>query len=459
MKKRNALLQSTLAIFSITLLCLLFQNCHAGYINSVSNLESNLGSAAPSSPNQNLGSCVLNGQTYNPGQKVSGYLNYSVVAPALCGTVVTRTCLNSGAFDGSVPLFANCTVLSSQSNAVDALPPGQWLEIPDSELYKVFPKPEAPGYASAVIAAWSGGAYDTKRDRMIIWGGGHSDYAGNEIYSFDLNALKWSRLTDPSLLDGSLNRFDSGYYTDGLPVARHTYNYLQYLPDPIDRFCSFGGAGLWKDGQYGTAHVDCFNFDKNMWETQKFPDTPSLSIGSNTAYDPVTKSLWQHGGYGDIGLSKLDLTTSKWTQMWGQFSGAGNTLGYKRTSDIDPDQRQMVSVGEGKVLTWDLNKTGMNYATELTTTGPQNVVNHDSPGFVYVDDIKAFVGWAGGLLYRFDLVSKTWIQMPLSPYSVVLPPTDPVGWGTFGRLRYSPKKKALVLVLAHDRKVLVYKVK
>jgi len=48
------------------------------------------------------------------------------------------------------------------------------------------------------MTAWSGGAFDTTRDRLVVWGGGHADYPGNELYVFDLGTLRWQRLTDPS---------------------------------------------------------------------------------------------------------------------------------------------------------------------------------------------------------------------------------------------------------------------
>jgi hypothetical protein len=39
-----------------------------------------------------------------------------------------------------------------------------------------------------VISAWSGATVDTKRNRMIIWGGGHNNYWGNEVFSLNLNS-------------------------------------------------------------------------------------------------------------------------------------------------------------------------------------------------------------------------------------------------------------------------------
>jgi hypothetical protein len=445
-----------LIIPCLAVLVFAFQNCQKGYMIKSSGEISSASGNGDVGPNSK--ECVLNGVSYQPGNSITGYELYSVMAPVTCGSKVVRTCLAGGQFDGSVPLYDVCTQLTSQSNAVDALPAGQWMEVPNSKIKDVFPAVSVGGYSSAVVGAWSGGAYDTKRDRLIVWGGGHGDYAGNEIYVFDLNSLKWVRLNDPSPVPG--DQFDSGYYPDGGPVSRHTYNYLQYLPDPVDRFCSFGGAGFWRSGQYGTNHVDCFNFDKNSWETQKFQDTPSTTIGADSAYDPVTNSVWHHGGYGDIGMSRLDLATGKWTQLWAPFSGAGYTLGYQRTSDIDPINRKMVAVGAGKVLVWDLTKPGLNYATEVTTTGPQTVVTGASgtPGFVYVPELKAFVGWSGGSdIYKLDLLTMAWTAMPRSGSTT--PPALQKNWGTFGRLRYSPKKKALVLVNDHDENVLIYKVK
>lgn len=141
---------------------------------------------------------------------------------------------------------------------------------------------------------------------------------------------------------------------------------------------------------------------------------------------------------------------------------AGDPLGYNHTSDIDPINRKMVAVGAGKVLVWDLTKSGVNYATEIKTTGPQNIVigAGGNPGFIYVPELKAFVGWSGGVnIYKLDLLAMNWSAMPLSVNSAVVHPAEQKNWGTFGRLRYSAKKKVLVLVHVHDQNVLVYKVK
>ena len=103
---------------------------------------------------------------------------------------------------GSLVLLA-CAIVGvtsglSLAGPVEDLPAGQWYEVPNSRLRSVLPDPLPPGNPKYITGAWSGGAYDTKRDRLIIWGGGHGDYGGNEMYAFDVNALSWSRIWGPN---------------------------------------------------------------------------------------------------------------------------------------------------------------------------------------------------------------------------------------------------------------------
>jgi hypothetical protein len=142
-------------------------------------------------------------------------------------------------------------------NILDDLAPGHWYEIPNTHLEAVLPDPLPPGMTgpSSIMIAWSGGAYDTKRDRLIVWGGGHNDYGGNEIYTFDINSLKWSRVWGPSPdipdgVDGPDMLCGIETYDDGNPRSRHTYEGLEYIPT-TDKFWSQGGS-LYCGGGGGT---------------------------------------------------------------------------------------------------------------------------------------------------------------------------------------------------------------
>src|SRR5690349_15868308 len=77
-----------------------------------------------------------------------------------------------------------------------------WTQLsPKTQLSKVCP-PAKDGYdfssnCKNVIAAWSGGIADIARNRMIIWGGGHTDYYGNELYALNLSEETMVRLNEP----------------------------------------------------------------------------------------------------------------------------------------------------------------------------------------------------------------------------------------------------------------------
>ena len=148
-----------------------------------------------------------------------------------------------------------------RASPLQHLEPGQWYEIPDSRTAQRC-SPASRRCTCAKITAWSS-ASTRSADRSACWYGavGTSDYAGNEVYAFDLGTLEWTRLTDPSPPD----RDRSDTYADGAPRSRHTYNYIEFLPAQR-RLMSFGGASLYPHGwrrrpqdrgvRSGDAHVD-----------------------------------------------------------------------------------------------------------------------------------------------------------------------------------------------------------
>jgi len=144
---------------------------------------------------------------------------------------------------------------SASESPLEKLRPGEWYEAPDSKLSvsEVWPpRPTPPGDPAAIIKAWSGGTYDTKRDRLILHGGGHGDYAGNELYVFDVNTFKWSRPWGPSKEVPNIGLQPDGLdvYPDGSPASVHTYDGVVYLPvqDKLWR----GGGSLWSGSGRGT---------------------------------------------------------------------------------------------------------------------------------------------------------------------------------------------------------------
>jgi hypothetical protein len=349
---------------------------------------------------------------------------------------------------------------------LDALEAGQWCEVPGSHLNTpgVRPDPVPPGaLAVGVIAPWSGGAYDRKRDRLIVWGGGHMDYAGNEIYVFDLGTLRWSRVSDPARNVGGDER--SGYYpsNDGTlavdtqqPRARHTYNYVQYV-DSIDRFCSVGSSGPYPSGQTGSAHVDCFDFDTHRW--QQLADTPSYGIGAKTAYDCRTGHVWVQGTVSQYGFSELDPAANRWSLR--RPDDEDLRYVYGQTADIDPGARRMVAIGQGKVVVWNLADPTKVTRTYPAVRGDLEILGRPAPGLAYDFRAQKLVGWAGGtdvFTVEADDANAVVTRRPAAASNrVAAAALVADGNGTFGRFRYVPSRNLFIVVNGINSNVALYR--
>ena len=122
--------------------------------------------------------------------------------------------------------------------AIAALQPGEWLELRDTKIRSVLPQPPQRGDATSIVKAWSGGTVDQNRARLLVWGGGHGDYLGNEMYALDLGALSIQRVVDPS--PATAQSACTSTLPDGAPASRHTYDALTFITHGNPIFATHG---------------------------------------------------------------------------------------------------------------------------------------------------------------------------------------------------------------------------
>lgn len=340
--------------------------------------------------------------------------------------------------------------------SIDDMKPGEWYEVPGSEMAQVvsglsYVEPlRGVSGPQDVIRAWCGGAYDSKRERLIVWGGGHAGYAGNELYAFDTNTLTWERLTDPSSLDGWTKGDD--LMPDGRPVSVHTYDQLNYLPPPIDRFWAQGGA-RWIDGN-ATLQTWTFDFDNLVWERKSdVPEMLSTGYSNTSDYDFVSGNVFMHG---TRYLMEYDAQKDKWIYR----SNSEGNLKSGMTGAIDPVRRKFAMIGKGYAYVYDISKKGMLVKQNLTTSGANEIENCNAPGFVYDPVSDKYVSWCtGGNVYSLDMDTLVWEKHV--PTSSVVPGNPVVANtkynGTFGRWRYVPSRNLFVLVYGINESVYFYR--
>ena len=128
-----------------------------------------------------------------------------------------------------------------------SIPEGGWVKANSNFFSDVWPTgaslpPPTPGGPHQIIPAWSGFAWDTRRSDLILFGGGHANYVGNEVYVWKGSGGQWTRGSLPSRVDLST----SLVIGNGAPQSSHTYQTNSYVP-LLDRFVVFGGAA-WNSG-------------------------------------------------------------------------------------------------------------------------------------------------------------------------------------------------------------------
>ena len=136
-------------------------------------------------------------------------------------------------------------------NRIAEAPEGSWLKVNANRFEEVWTPVSqraqvegvALGSPRKIIAAWSSMTWDPTRHHLIIWGGGHANYAGNDVYRFDAADLRWHRASLPSAVRAPFG--DRRYFAwDGAlnaPISSHTYDNQEFLPQ-LDQFITFGGA-------------------------------------------------------------------------------------------------------------------------------------------------------------------------------------------------------------------------
>jgi hypothetical protein len=359
---------------------------------------------------------------------------------------------------------------SAAAGPVDSLSPGTWYDVPNSHLSSIDPCPAANcSYSgtegqSGVMNDWAGGALATgygTQGGLVVFGGGHNGYLGNEVYVFDVGQMKWVRVTSP--VDNPTCNYDEGELQDGSPCAAHTYDYLQYHPN-TNSFVELGATSLENEGGGGTPRVHLLNLGTKQWRRGARRANFNDQTGSSTAYDPNRDVFWFLGPFNNY-FDSYDPNASSGAGAWTQYQQFNIEI--DAVADIDPT-RDIFVVVEGRVkhviYAFDLKNPTQPPVT-LNTTGDTTVQNSAGNGFGWDPVAKAFIGWAGGSsVYKLtppsgDWRTGTWTWTRLDPAAGnTANPGAKNAANTYSRWRYVPSVNAWIIANNTSSDVFFYKV-
>jgi hypothetical protein len=355
-------------------------------------------------------------------------------------------------------LLTGCLIaaVAAATVAADAATTTGWQALPNTRLRSVcaaengFPQISGVEGCPGITEDWNGGVFDTKRNRLIIWGGGHNGYYGNEIYAVNVDSQTIERITDPGVPIAPYSTCLEGIVNNTQPNSRHTYDGIEYMAN-VDKMFVFGGSLACGAGNFG-ADTWTFDFATKRWQRMNpSGPTPWGDAGIMTAYDPNTGKVFLHDRKN---LFSYDISTNKYTQL----STSSVTLGYHLAATIDPKRKRFVIVGwdsvqsAGAVYSYDISSSSTYQIKTLSTSGGGGLVDVIYPGLEYDPVLDRIVGWgekAPNTIYRLNLDTSQWTTTTFSGA-----PT-PSGRGTHGRWRYSPKTGAYVVANKVDDDVVL----
>ncbi len=212
-----------------------------------------------------------------------------------------------------------------------ALPVRQWANVLGTAMHPVVPPASmipdggAATGPSSVLSAWNGAAYDSDAQRLYFWGGGHTDYGGNEVYELDLETLKIGRLTNPSALTmqpppGMNAPANCRLPGDGTPLSSHDYDGIVWCP-VTKTVWMWPFVGYCAQGSIMTAGQS-WEFDplKKAW--RRWPDVPKSPVGfgmSNACWVPKHGKILLQSNGSACWFDPATKAYSGWSPDFGSF--------------------------------------------------------------------------------------------------------------------------------------------
>lgn len=347
------------------------------------------------------------------------------------------------------------------------------------------PNPLLRGSA-AILNAWNSTIYAKDFGPMgaiIAFGGGHTDYMGNDVYAHDIATQTWSRIVDPTPLGISAQDYDTvaqagitgEYWIDdtrsGVIVGKiappHSYGNFKYVSAAIAG--NTKGWVVMMGGFCNIAHYIDLDDLATGWQrlggfwSDTVPGTQNSNYGSALV---DTKRGWiasyPAAPNGQSRAVTLTAATKAVSSIWSDYPNS-----YYSVSDY--------CVSDDLYMTFILyphqGESFMNVFDPTLPEGPGTKFTPPTSGFVpyptttaeWVESLRSWVTWDGTTsdLYKCTAPANprtdtwVWTKMSFTNDTGVLQQTGAAPM--YNRLHFIPALNAFAVVVAVNKQVQYWK--
>jgi hypothetical protein len=319
---------------------------------------------------------------------------------------------------------------------------GSWAAFPNSTLR---PAMGTPPWNPAFIFDYSGGTFDDDRNELVVWGGGHADYPGNEVCTFPFATGLWVCGPRSAYTTATVDTL-----ADGTPAARHTAGCLVRVNLPgWDGFFCHGGS-IWQQGWPVNA-TWFYHRETRTWE-----NLGPKPLWGESDYGGTTLYSW--GVFDAARGQALVRTRNKcfaYVFATRSFVWAGNcpNMELDISAAYDPSRRVLVLLGSGFMEVWNTSTTPWT-AVSATLLGDQTPKTAHGPGLVFDPIGQQYIAHAGGKRLYF-INRDTWAVTTVDGAGADPGPAYSSS-GNQGRFRYVANTQGLLVVSSIDSNVFYY---
>jgi hypothetical protein len=416
-----------------------------------------------------LGTAAVSGAVLSAmggAMKTMMWLKVKLVASVVCAVAV----VGGGGTLAVRGLVAGETGAASRGgNGADHRPNPKLAALPEATWVKVAPQvPAHPG-----IMYYSGAVFNPDANCLMLFGGGHNAYWGNEVWKLEMSTLKWTRMYEPTKY-GKLNNDKGCVEGDDKPYTRHSYDHMVYVPTTREMLMwggfgptcyprRFGGNLADKTGprRGGVSpqpiDVWTYSLEKNKWKLRfnlpnkrenhkKAPSGPN----AGTAYDSKRDLVWAVKDARAI--HSFSLKANKWTPHKTAIRGEFNRKTQSaQGSLVYLPKRDLLMSASG----WSFKPgKGAVSAEKLPAVGEVEGAKKPVYGSIcLIADRELPFGMTVDLRTRyFDFEKKKWLEAPAKTQGgrdLMLGRGKKDGCikGIYGRLRWAPVDGVVIMTI------------
>ncbi len=161
----------------------------------------------------------------------------------------------------NAPLSDGAVNLGPLLSTIAAMPEGSWARVNLNSFSNVWtPADLRPLYRTSnptpakIIQSWSSFTWDSNRAKLMLYGGGHANYRGNDVYAWNATTRLWERAALPSqMVQDAMGHWVAIDGVDKAPASAHTYDNTVFFP-VLDRMVVLGGAADSNGGHFMAAN-------------------------------------------------------------------------------------------------------------------------------------------------------------------------------------------------------------